>query len=69
MDSILIAGLAVAAFLSYKLLSKSSDNALLPLPPGPPRDPVIGSARYFPTERIGENLYKWQKQYGLSIIS
>lgn len=64
MDSILIAGLAVAAFLSYKLLSKSSDNALLPLPPGPPRDPVIGSARYFPTERIGENLYKWQKQYG-----
>lgn len=35
-----------------------------PLPPGPPRDPIIGSARSFPPNRWYETFSKMQKTYG-----
>ncbi|KAG8753458.1 hypothetical protein FRC14_006019 [Serendipita sp. 396] len=35
-----------------------------PLPPGPPRDFLIGSVRHFPRSHIWEKFCEWQKQYG-----
>ena len=63
-DAATVAGLAFATLVVYKVFKRPSND--VPLPPGPPRDPLIGSARYFPSERIGEHMYEWQKQYGTS---
>ncbi|KIM29959.1 hypothetical protein M408DRAFT_328406 [Serendipita vermifera MAFF 305830] len=35
-----------------------------PLPPGPPRDPIIGSVRSFPASRWYESFSEMQKKYG-----
>ncbi|KAJ7146586.1 hypothetical protein C8R44DRAFT_563497, partial [Mycena epipterygia] len=34
------------------------------LPPGPPRDPVIGHLRYMPSAQSALVFHKWAKKYG-----
>ena len=41
----------------------------LPLPPGPPRDPIIGNLRVVPTVRQPETFHEWAKTYGVYQIS
>ncbi|KAF7378520.1 O-methylsterigmatocystin oxidoreductase [Mycena sanguinolenta] len=36
----------------------------LNLPPGPPKDPVIGHLRYMPASQPAEVLHEWAKTYG-----
>ncbi len=37
----------------------------LPLPPGPPGDPIIGHLRYIPAEAPAETFAEWSKTYGV----
>ena len=50
------------AFLAYKSTRRRS--ARLPLPPGPPADPLIGHARVMPVRNPEEKFYEWGKKYG-----
>ena len=55
--------LALAIFLvSYQ---RRKRNALkVPLPPGPPADPLIGHLRHIPTKDHAEVYHEWSKTYG-----
>jgi hypothetical protein len=35
-----------------------------PLPPGPPKDPLIGHLRYMPTAQAPFLFHEWAKTYG-----
>lgn len=41
----------------------------LPLPPGPPADPLIGHIRTMPTKNQEVKLYEWSKIYGMSRVT
>ncbi|KAL0954548.1 hypothetical protein HGRIS_003514 [Hohenbuehelia grisea] len=56
----IISGLFV--FVWYK--SRTSDRGRLPLPPGPPADPVIGHLRVIPPNDFGSVFHEWGKAYG-----
>src|ERR1700743_2412813 len=53
------AGAPLLAFLWYRSRTHSP-----PFPPGPPRDPIIGSLRNFPQNRWLETFSKMQETYG-----
>ena len=54
---------AAAIYLVYHLLGHSTQR--LPLPPGPPGDPIIGHLRVLHREDEPEKVYhKWAKIYG-----
>ncbi len=50
--------LAVAVWFKHR------NGRSLPLPPGPPGDPVIGHLRYIPAESLAETFAEWSKTYG-----
>ncbi|KAJ8520739.1 hypothetical protein ONZ45_g2484 [Pleurotus djamor] len=52
--------LAGAAVTLHLLRSRPK----VPLPPGPPADPLIGHIRTFPTKDKEATLHEWSKQYG-----
>jgi Cytochrome P450 len=54
------AGVPLLAFLYWRSRAKTHP----PFPPGPPRDPIIGSLRNFPKARWPEAFSKLQKVYG-----
>lgn len=63
-----LAGVPIVTFV-YRRLTKSSQDSprnlsSFPLPPGPKRDPIIGSVRSFPQDRWYETFCGWQKTYG-----
>ncbi|KAJ8520746.1 hypothetical protein ONZ45_g2483 [Pleurotus djamor] len=54
---VLLAGTVIALHLVQS-------RKKLPLPPGPPAEPLIGHARVFPTKDKETTLHEWSKQYG-----
>lgn len=54
------AGVPLLAFLWYR----SRTHSHPPFPPGPPKDPIIGSLRSFPKNRWQETFSKLQETYG-----
>lgn len=63
----ILAGVPIVFYAYRRLKSRNGvvENALnLPLPPGPKRDPIIGSVRSFPQGRWYETFSAWQKKYG-----
>lgn len=59
-----LAGIPIVTFVYRRLKSRSNSAARLPLPPGPKRDPIIGSVRSFPQDRWYDTFSAWQKTYG-----
>lgn len=54
---------AVAICLLYYFIGNSAQR--LPLPPGPPGDPIIGHLRSLPQEdEPGKAYHEWAKKYG-----
>ncbi|KAJ8520724.1 hypothetical protein ONZ45_g2493 [Pleurotus djamor] len=45
-------------------LYNTRNRPKVPLPPGPPSDPIIGHLRVFPTQDVEATLHEWSKQYG-----
>ena len=58
--------LSVIVCLVPILLIRRSRRGALPLPPGPKRWPVIGSALSVPKEREWLTFTDWSRQYGES---
>ncbi|KAJ7714035.1 hypothetical protein B0H14DRAFT_2413580 [Mycena olivaceomarginata] len=59
---VFIALAATTTFL-YSLYRLRRSNSLL-LPPGPPRDPLIGHLRYIPSTNRAALFHEWAKIYG-----
>lgn len=57
-------GLGVALFV-FALWLKSKRKHRLPLPPGPPGDPIIGHLRYIPENSPADKFAEWSKKYGM----
>ncbi|KAJ8520580.1 hypothetical protein ONZ45_g2645 [Pleurotus djamor] len=53
--------LIIAGSIPLYFVNKSRK---LPLPPGPPTDPLIGHLRIFPTKDQEVVLYEWSRKYG-----
>ena len=63
--------MSVSAFLACVLFCAVAffrmtrrKTSSLPLPPGPPADPILGHLRYMPTENPHDAFHKWSTQYG-----
>lgn len=52
----------------YFLLSRSKKSSL-PLPPGPPGEPILGHLRVVPTDNPEYAYQKWSKQYDSDVLS
>ncbi|KAL0564491.1 hypothetical protein V5O48_017555, partial [Marasmius crinis-equi] len=63
MDPILLA-VALLFGASLWFARKISRNRNPPLPPGPPKDPLIGHMRIIPAENTSEAFHEWTKTYG-----
>ncbi|KAG8858663.1 hypothetical protein FRB91_009445 [Serendipita sp. 411] len=69
---LLTISLTILGYISFRGLFRNGSDAdeetlskrKYPLPPGPPRDFLIGSLRHFPSSRIWEKFTEWQKLYG-----
>ncbi|KAG8805665.1 hypothetical protein FRC17_005399, partial [Serendipita sp. 399] len=61
-----VVSLSLLGYLSVRSLRQKEEasNSLHPLPPGPPVEPLIGSARHFPTTQLWKGFCNWQKSYG-----
>ncbi|KAJ6454381.1 cytochrome P450 [Mycena sanguinolenta] len=55
---------AVAAGFAYCVYQTKRIPPSLPLPPGPPRDPIIGHLRYMPSKHRATVFHEWAKIYG-----
>lgn len=53
---------AIVVFLLYR--ERKQRNRKVPLPPGPPADPLINHLRVIPTKDHPEVYYEWTKTYG-----
>jgi hypothetical protein len=68
MFRLLIQALFVAAPFLYWLRRRSRQSLNpegLPLPPGPPRKPLIGNALDFPRLHAWHKFTEWKNQYGM----
>ena len=61
-SQILQLGALAAAIAASAYFLRKKDT--LPLPPGPPRLPLIGSAHHIPEDEKWEVFAGWKKQYG-----
>lgn len=64
MFEILLA-ISVAFFCLCQYLKRI--RRAVPLPPGPPGDPILGHARIFPRNNPHMTFMEWGKQYGESL--
>lgn len=57
--------MALVLVVLYELIiSRLRPSASVPLPPGPPREPIIGNLRNFPKANFTEMFTNWKKEYG-----
>ncbi|KAG8825363.1 hypothetical protein FRC19_011600 [Serendipita sp. 401] len=64
-----IFSLSLLGYISFRAICLRRDTrkgvaSQYPLPPGPPRDFLIGSMRYFPTSNLWKGFCEWQRSYG-----
>ncbi|KAI0768442.1 cytochrome P450 [Irpex lacteus] len=63
MTTVTIVSCIVFCALAARLVTRKRSN--LPLPPGPPADPLLGHLRIIPDpETRAETFHEWSKQYG-----
>ncbi|KAL4259189.1 cytochrome P450 family protein [Pleurotus pulmonarius] len=62
MDNVYIS--TALAFLYLLALLHRRSKKRLPLPPGPPADPLIGHLRVMPTQKHEQVFHEWSKLYG-----
>lgn len=59
----------VFSFLfGVKRLGKYQTDSQLPLPPGPPADPIIGHARFIPPQYSWKTFSDWGKKWGKQTV-
>ena len=56
--------LVSVGYVVAQRLNQSSGLKGGPLPPGPPRDFLIGNLRQFPKDHFYAKFCEWQKEYG-----
>lgn len=59
--------LVLFGILSFVASRLTKRRRRLPLPPGPPADPLIGHLRTLPTAASEETLISWHKKYGEAV--
>ena len=70
MSVLLLAVISLALLIVYIFLINSKPNAsALPLPPGPPGEPILGHLRIVPTDSPEYTYAKWSKEYKSAVIS
>ncbi|KLO13426.1 cytochrome P450 [Schizopora paradoxa] len=57
-------GSVAALVLLHYIRNRKRDGSSLPLPPGPPRLPIIGNLHQMPLSHLWEKAVEWGKQYG-----
>ncbi|KDQ15267.1 hypothetical protein BOTBODRAFT_31924 [Botryobasidium botryosum FD-172 SS1] len=62
--SLLLAASLVLFGLYRSARPSSSNSKRLPLPPGPPREPILGNARHVPSSAPWKVYTEWKKIYG-----
>lgn len=64
------AGISLAvAITGVVTVSKWKSSQLLPYPPGPPPDPIIGNARAMASDELERVFAAWGKRYGALSLS
>lgn len=67
MTTVTVVSCIVLFALAARLVTRKRSN--LPLPPGPPADPLLGHLRIIPDpETRAETFHEWSKQYGVFAI-
>jgi len=56
--------LTSVGYILAQRLKESSFSKGIPVPPGPPRDFLIGNLRQFPKDNFYGKFCEWQKEYG-----
>jgi hypothetical protein len=54
---------SIIVTILWKLLTFNRKDDTHPLPPGPPKDPIIGHVRHVPAKNPEFTYIKWGKQY------
>ncbi|TRM63938.1 cytochrome P450 [Schizophyllum amplum] len=63
-----IQDIAVCVLLYVLHLGLKRSKKILPLPPGPPADPLLGHMRIMPSTGAENAFYRWGKEYNSDII-
>ena len=68
MSLILLSAFTLTLLVLYKALQGRRHDKGLPLPPGPPGEPIIGHLRRIPKADEEDMLLRWHKQYGVVVF-
>jgi hypothetical protein len=60
--------LLVIAAAAWKFRVGRKSSTAVPLPPGPPADPIIGHVRIVPSSRPELSFQKWGREYNSDVI-
>ncbi len=60
--------LIVVVLLTYVALRGFQRRRKVPLPPGPPSDPIIGHLRLMMQPKDDTVFYEWHKRYGMYLL-
>jgi hypothetical protein len=60
---------SIIGTIVWKLVALNRKTNTYPLPPGPPKDPIIGHVRYIPAKNPELTYIEWGKQYSIKAFS